>query len=146
MLNQSNRSHALAIAAGMGAFLALAVGEAKEPSHTISGIETRVQGKDREVRIRTSKKATVSVFKMTEPFRILVDVSDARLAPNLALPRAADGVIAAVSAQTLTAEASSIVRVEVVLTAPHEYEMKATSEARSLRALTPSRLGLSSAV
>lgn len=137
MLNQSNRSHALAIAAGMGAFLALAVGEAKEPSHTISGIETRVQGKDREVRIRTSKKATVSVFKLTEPFRILVDVSDARLAPDLALPRAADGVIAAVSAQALTAEASSIVRVEVVLTGPHEYEMNATSDGVALRIVGP---------
>lgn len=133
MSKQSNRSHALASMAGMSVFCALAVGEAKEPSHTISGIETRVQGMDREVRISTSKKATVSVFKMTDPFRILVDVSDARLSPGLEFTRVNDGVISTVSAQALSSEASAIVRVEVVLTEPHEYEMSPSATGLVLR-------------
>lgn len=133
MSKQSNRSHALAAMAGMSVFCALAVGEAKEPSHTISGIETRVQGKDREVRINTSKKATVSVFKMTDPFRILVDVSDARLSPGLEFTPVNDGVISTVSTQALSSEASPIVRVEVVLTQPHEYELSPSAGGLVLR-------------
>ncbi len=123
MLNQSIKSHALATMAGLGAFMALTVSEAKEPSHTISGIETRVQGTDREIHIATSKKAQVSVFRLTDPFRILVDVSDARLAPGIDLLRVNDGVINHVSAQALNGDGNSIVRVEVALVGPHEHEL-----------------------
>ncbi|MFO0726743.1 MAG: type IV pilus secretin PilQ [Myxococcota bacterium] len=93
---------------------------------TIQGVETRKVDSGREVVIHTSKAApTFSVFRLTEPFRILVDVSGGQAAPGLDAAKASDEVIKSVTARSFTDELSSIARVEITLDSAAEFSAKA---------------------
>src|SRR5262245_9459413 len=103
-----------------GAAFAKAVG-----SIAVEKIETRVNGGGREVVIHTSKEPTFSVFRLSDPFRVLVDVNDARTGGVKELEKVNDGVLRYVSTNTFADETSAIVRVEIALNASAEYRVRA---------------------
>src|SRR5262245_13393211 len=121
----SQRTMAITAVAGMllalpGASFAKAVG-----SVAVEKIETKTAGAGREIVIRTSKEATFSVFRLSDPFRVLVDVNDARMGGVRELEKIHDGVLRYISTNTFADETSAIVRVEIALEASAEYRVRA---------------------
>jgi type IV pilus assembly protein PilQ len=103
-----------------GASFAKAVG-----SVAVEKIETRSNGAGREVVIHTSKEPTFSVFRLSDPFRVLVDVNDARPGGVRELVKVNDGVLRYVSTNTFADESSAIVRVEIALESSAVYRVRA---------------------
>lgn len=103
-----------------GAAFAKAVG-----SIAVEKIETRAHGGGREVVIHTSKEPTFSVFRLSDPFRVLVDVNDAHMGGVKELEKVNDGVLRYVSTNTFADETSAIVRIEIALVATAEYRVRA---------------------
>lgn len=93
---------------------------------TIQGVETKKVDAGREVIIKTSKASpTFSVFRLTDPFRILVDVSAGSAAAGLDRASTDDDVIKSITARSFTDELSSIARVEITLDTAAEFSAKA---------------------
>lgn len=103
-----------------GAAFAKAVG-----SVSVEQIETKTNGNGREVIIHTSKEPTFSVFRLSDPFRVLVDVNDARPGAVRELEKVNDGLLRYVSTNNFADETSSIVRVEIALEINAEYHVRA---------------------
>src|SRR5687767_3775274 len=110
-------------------------------SVAVERIETRGSGAQREVVIHTSKEATFSVFRLSDPFRVLVDVNDAKVAGVRELEKLNDGVIRYVSTNTFADETSAIVRVEVALEATAEYRVRADGRSIVVTIDGPAGLG-----
>ena len=81
----------------------------------VESINIRSAGDIREVVVRTSKKPSFSVFRLTDPFRILLDVNNAEMANPVDLRKVDDGVISHIATTQFADEAASILRVEVAL-------------------------------
>jgi type IV pilus assembly protein PilQ len=94
-------------------------------SIAVERVETKVNGTGREVVIHTSKEPTFSVFRLSDPFRVLVDINDARVAGVREIEKVNDGVVRYVSTNIFADEASAIVRVEIALEASAEYRVRA---------------------
>lgn len=94
-------------------------------SVVVQKVETRGTGDAREVVIHTSAEPTFSVFRLSEPFRVLVDVNDARMGDATNLMKIQDGVIRYVATNQFVDEQSSILRVEIALEAPAQYSVRA---------------------
>lgn len=92
---------------------------------TVERIETRTAGAGREVVIHTSGEPTFSVFRLSEPFRVLVDVNNAKTAAPMDLIKVDDGVLRYVSTNQFVDEQSSILRVEIALDADLPYAVTA---------------------
>lgn len=95
----------------------------------VQRIETRGSGAEREVVIHTSAKPTFSVFRLSEPFRVLVDVNNAKTSAPMDLQKVDDGVVRYVSTNQFVDEQSSILRVEIALDGPLPYEVNANGNA-----------------
>ncbi len=91
----------------------------------ISSIETQDAPGAREIVIHTSQKPTFSVFRLSEPFRVLVDINDARIETPIDLMKVRDGVIRYISTNQFADESSAILRVEIALEAASKYEVRA---------------------
>jgi type IV pilus assembly protein PilQ len=93
-------------------------------SVVVNRVETRSTDFGREVVIHTSKEPTFSVFRLSDPFRVLVDVNDARLDHPLEMLKARDGVLRYVSTTEFADETTAILRVEIALEAPAPYSVQ----------------------
>ncbi len=94
--------------------------------NSVKSIETRQSDRGREIVITTAQSPTFSVFRLSDPFRILVDVNDASLAEAMETVRFDDDpVLKYVSTQTFADDASSIVRVEIGLDHKLGYDVRA---------------------
>ncbi len=102
-----------------------AAAETKGPV-TIERIETLSKGNGRDVVIHTDQKATYSVFLLSSPFRILVDVNNARAREALDLLKVNDGVVRYLSTQRFSDGVSSILRVEIALEKDLPYRVRAS--------------------
>jgi type IV pilus assembly protein PilQ len=91
---------------------------------TVERIETRSAGETREVLIHTSREPTFSVFRLSEPFRILVDVTGGEASATTAMQKVDDGVVRYVSTQRFGEGSSATLRVEVALDAERRYEVR----------------------
>ncbi len=99
---------------------------AEGPSNEVKRIEARPTAGGREVLIHTARTPTFSVFRLSDPFRILVDVSDATVPETLDLMKfEGDPVLEYVSTTPFVDESSSIVRIEIALDAKHAYDVRA---------------------
>lgn len=112
----------LALAGAIVALPAVAHAESKA-SVMVKRVETRGTGAGREVVIHTSAEPTFSVFRLSEPFRVLVDVDDANTAAPMDLMKVDDGVIRYISTNQFVDEQSSILRVEIALDTPAPYSV-----------------------
>ncbi|MBI4817626.1 MAG: type IV pilus secretin PilQ [Deltaproteobacteria bacterium] len=113
---------AFAAAIGLGSIAQTA--SAGEPANTLSGIELGQRAAGREITIQAAKKPTYSVFRLTDPYRVLVDVNDASAPEKLRyLDFASDGVVRYVSTHEFKDQASKMVRVEIGLTEDTEYDV-----------------------
>lgn len=111
-----------------------AMARAKPASNTIETIEMKKVETGRELVIHTKTPPTFSVFRLADPFRILVDVNDAVVAPALDLQRFdGDGVLRYVATQKFSDELSSIVRVEIALEADAPYDVQAVGDSIVVR-------------
>ena len=97
-------------------------------SVVVSSIETQDAESAREVVIHASSKPTFSVFRLSEPFRVLVDINDAKMKSPIDLMKVQDGVIRYVSTNQFADETSAILRVEIALERPTQYEVRARGE------------------
>src|SRR5688572_26210158 len=115
-----------ALAVVLGAILvAPGTADAKaKGSVVVHRVETRTTDFGREVVIHTSKEPTFSVFRLSDPFRVLVDVNDARLDQPLEMIKVRDGVLRYVSTNEFADESSTILRVEIALEAPVPYSVQ----------------------
>jgi type IV pilus assembly protein PilQ len=93
-------------------------------SVVVERIETRHAEFGREVVIHTSKEPTFSVFRLSEPFRVLVDVNDARMDRDIGLMKVRDGVIRYISTNQFADETSAILRVEIALEDAAPYSLR----------------------
>ncbi|MCK6550255.1 type IV pilus secretin PilQ [Myxococcota bacterium] len=91
---------------------------------SVERIETRSVESGREVVIHTSKDPTFSVFRLSDPFRVLVDINDASLPNAIELMKLNDGVLRYVSTSNFADETASIVRVEIALEQNAEYRVR----------------------
>lgn len=97
--------------------------------NVVESIEARPSDRGREIVIRTSEAATFSVFRLSDPFRILIDVNDAGLKEPIDVARFdEDAVLRYVSTQTFADDTSSIVRVEIGLDAKYGYDVRADGD------------------
>ena len=94
-------------------------------SVVVQRVETRGAAGAREVVIHTSAEPTFSVFRLSEPFRVLVDVNDARMAGPTDLMKVDDGLIRYISTNQFVDEQSSILRVEIALDSAAAYSVRA---------------------
>ncbi|MBI2375448.1 MAG: type IV pilus secretin PilQ [Deltaproteobacteria bacterium] len=118
----TRKSAALAAALSLGTIAQTA--NAEGSANTLSGIEVGKKAQGREITIHTSKKPTYSVFRLTDPFRVLVDVNDATAAEKLRyLDFASDGVVRYVSTHEFKDQVSKMVRVEIGLSEEVEYDV-----------------------
>jgi type IV pilus assembly protein PilQ len=101
---------------------------AEAGSLRVRSIETEQRGEDRVVRIATSAKAKTSVFELADPFRILVDVSDATFASDLGELSVRDGVVRAVRSVGFEDAGRSTARVEIELREPRPYEVETNAD------------------
>ncbi|MCA9554599.1 MAG: AMIN domain-containing protein, partial [Myxococcales bacterium] len=76
-------------------------------SVVVQKVETRGTKDAREVIIHTSAEPTFSVFRLSEPFRVLVDVNDARMGDATNLMKIQDGMIRYVATNQFVDEQSS---------------------------------------
>ncbi|NJK89763.1 MAG: AMIN domain-containing protein [Myxococcales bacterium] len=84
-------------------------------------IETAESGRAREVRIGLDGPVEHSVFHLSEPFKILVDLSGASFADGLETIAVDDGVIRRIHALKLKDGGESTTRIEVELFEPRSY-------------------------
>ena len=99
---------------------------AKTGTNAVKTIETNRTESAREIVIHTSGAPTFSVFRLSEPFRVLIDVSHAEMPDAIdAIDFADDPVLSRVSASALNDGSSSVVRIEIALDARHAYDVKA---------------------
>jgi type IV pilus assembly protein PilQ len=109
------------------------VGGAKAPDNTIVSIDTKKVDGGREVVIHTSKTPTFSVFRLSDPMRVLIDVSDARAERGNELVRVEDGLIRHVSTHNFSDELSALARVEISLSNDVAYDVKAAGSSIVVR-------------
>ncbi len=95
----------------------------------VESIDIRGTGDVREVVVRTSKKPTFSVFRLAEPFRVLVDVNDATMRRPSDLQRVNDGQVQYIATTQFNDEGSSILRVEVAIDHAVPYSARAEGNA-----------------
>jgi type IV pilus assembly protein PilQ len=86
---------------------------------SVESIEARRSGDEWVVRIVNDHDPSFSVFRLTEPFRVLIDISDARPGADLNAIERDGGVLRAVRTQRV----QSALRVEVELTEPRDYDV-----------------------
>ncbi|MEQ8273399.1 MAG: type IV pilus secretin PilQ [Deltaproteobacteria bacterium] len=125
MLTNPSRSATSLLIAGLLIGAPAAASANASGSVVIDRIETRDAAKGREVVIHTSKKPTFSVFRLSEPFRVLVDVNDARMKAGDDLTKVDDGVVRYVSTNQFADEASAVLRVEIALEERMPYAVRA---------------------
>lgn len=101
---------------------------AEASSLRVRSIETEQQGADRVVRIATSGAPKTSVFELAEPFRVLVDVSDATFASDLGELSVRDGVVRAVRTVGFEDAGRATARVEIELREQRLYEVETTDD------------------
>lgn len=94
-------------------------------SVVVESVTTTGSGASREIVIETSKEATFSVFRLSDPFRILVDINDGRSGLPTELTKVADGLVRYISTNQFADEASAILRVEIALDRSAEYHVRA---------------------
>ncbi|MCB9654292.1 MAG: type IV pilus secretin PilQ [Deltaproteobacteria bacterium] len=129
------RNAAIAVAGVIASTPALAAGGS---ALTVEAINARTAGSDHQVMIETSGKPTFSVFRLADPFRVLVDVSNASLAKPVPLLPVNDGVIRYVEAKTLDNEQTKILRIEIGLVDGATYEAALKSSGILVSARAPS--------
>ena len=100
------------------------------PSPAKSAIRTQVEGikvRDggRQVVIQTSASPEFSLFRMTEPYRILVDVSGADLGPAIGSVTQGKGIVRSVTPSSFDDGRQTIARIEIELAKKTTYEAKA---------------------
>ncbi len=91
----------------------------------VASIETAEDGATRTVRVATSGKPNYSVFKLTEPFRVLVDLPNTSAAPGLESMTVRDGVITKIRTMSFDEAAGRTTRVEIGLSEARPYEVEA---------------------
>lgn len=100
-----------------------------EPEATVvSNIEMTGRDASREITIRASRVPTFSVFRMTEPPRLLVDISGAEVGQSLSTPTG-DTLVRGVTATKLADEHTALVRVEISLENDVTYDAKVVGHA-----------------
>jgi type IV pilus assembly protein PilQ len=149
MMTQRTKSAVFAMAGAIMCLPSSAFAKAAG-SVVIDRIETRSAGAGREIVIHTSKEPTFSVFRLSDPIRVLVDVNDARMERPIDLMKIKDGVLRYISTNTFADESSAIVRVEIALEQQAEYRVRAEGSsiivtlegaATNEKAASPVRLG-----
>jgi type IV pilus assembly protein PilQ len=138
MMTQATNSRCGKTAARKGAcafaFAALisltpALSQAKATgSVVVERITTTGTGSAREIVIATSKEATFSVFRLSDPFRILVDINDGKSGLSTEMTKVADGLVRYVATNQFADESSAILRVEIALDRPAEYHVRADGQ------------------
>ena len=127
------RSTAVLSALGVAALLtALPLAAVAKGAVHIQAVEVRGTGTAREVVIRASRAPTFSVFRLTEPFRILVDIDDAQLAEP-GLTKVDDGMIRYIATNQFEDEASSVLRIEIALDEREDYAVETEDNAIVVR-------------
>ena len=96
----------------------------------VESIDIRGSGDVREVVVRTSNKPTFSVFRLAEPFRVLLDIDNAKMAKPVDLMKVDDGLVRYVATTQFNDQASAILRVEIALDQTVPYS--ARSDGRSV--------------
>ena len=97
-------------------------------SVVVERITTTGTGTAREIVIATSKEATFSVFRLSDPFRILVDINDGKSGLSTEMTKVADGLVRYVATNQFADESSAILRVEIALDRPAEYHVRADGQ------------------
>lgn len=120
----TSRSTTSLLFAGLIASAPAAAIAASPGSVQVDRIETKKTTTGRSVVIHTSKEPTFSVFRLSEPFRILVDVNDARMRAANDLTKVDDGVVRYVSTNQFADEAAAVLRVEIALEEQMPYSVR----------------------
>lgn len=127
--NTAARKGACAFAFAALISLTPALSQAKATgSVVVERITTTGSGSAREIMIATSKEATFSVFRLSDPFRILVDINDGKSGLSTEMTKVADGLVRYVATNQFADESSAILRVEIALDRPAEYHVRADGQ------------------
>lgn len=105
----------------------------------IDGIDTVTKGSMQEVRIRTAHKPTYSVFRLTQPFRVLVDIRGGALKAPFDLRRVNQGLVRYIATDKLTDGQHQVLRVETALTKAAPYDVSWDGEAIVVRVGSPTQ-------
>ena len=136
---QMQNAFALTVATGLLAVQPYQASANNVVTNQVSKISTDRNHAGSVVEIETSKAPNFSVFRLADPFRILIDISDAALTKGFAVPSSlAHRAMSSIKANAITDENSSIVRVEIALDARYKYEVKAEGNRIVARLQTPS--------
>ena len=148
-----NMRNAMMMSATLGGLLVISSPSLAEPNdatNVVSRIETEKNAAGAAVLIEAQQTPNYSVFRLTDPFRILIDINDAKLTDDFAAPAAwAHPSIQGLKATRISDENSSIIRVEITLDGKRQFEvtsdknriLASISIPQSNRANEPTRIG-----
>jgi type IV pilus secretin PilQ/predicted competence protein len=94
---------------------------AQEGMHLVSDIRLVDENGQAKLFVDTSSDIKYNVFKLTDPNRIMVDLIDAQVSPEMAKQIEGSGAIQSVQVQSIDDALSSLVRLEVRLSADANY-------------------------
>ena len=122
-----NMRNAMMMSATLGGLLLVSSPSWAEPNdatNVVSRIETEKNAAGATILIEAQKTPNYSVFRLTDPFRILIDINDAKLTDDFAAPAAwAHPSIQGLKATRISDENSSIIRVEITLDSKRQFEV-----------------------
>ena len=116
---------ALTVAASLFGLLPLNAAANSSGSNKILKIKSERATDSVRVEISTEREPNYSVFRLSDPFRILIDINDAHLPEKFVAPVSfAHPAITSLATNAITDANSAIVRLEITLDARHKYEVR----------------------
>lgn len=105
----------------------------KAPLNEVVSVDLRKEG--RVIVIRTTEAPKHSVFRMTAPYRLLIDITNATLSPNLASVIKGKGHVSAITTSSFSDGKTALARVEIMLgsEAPHHIRVIGNNLILSIR-------------
>ena len=94
-------------------------------TNEVGAIDIREGDKGTHIRIRGTSEPTFSVFKLTNPLRLFVDISNSSVAGDSSTKRVGNGVLSKVALIDYEENSQSVARLIIGFDEPAHYDVKA---------------------
>ncbi|MFC1610148.1 AMIN domain-containing protein, partial [Myxococcota bacterium] len=131
-LTTTARARPLRLAALAAILLATALAQAAV-KNVVEGVEVEGSGASRAVRIKTSTEPTFTVFRLTNPMRVVVDISGGDISKVEGPIIIEDGIVDQIAMRQFSADGFMIARLIVGFAEDLTYDVRAEGQAVVIR-------------
>ena len=128
---------ALLLLGALALMPAHASGRSNAPKNVVRGVRVAGGGETRDVIIETASEPTFTVFRLSDPMRVVIDVSGGDITKLDGPVNIDDGVVTQVAVQQFNSDGFSIGRLIVGFNHDVSYDVKADGNRIIVRAATP---------